>query len=131
LVIAFRTATFEATTAKPRFEVSSLIGSVAGFLATSVATGTAAALGIAIATVRLAAFQAGAVESSRLGAAGRSVLSTRRWLAAGCYIYIVVGIVVFLVFLTCESKAPGMMSTFALSVLGWLAGAFAAAFKAP
>jgi hypothetical protein len=56
-------------------------------------------------------------------------LGEKSWLARGCYVYLFVGVVVLLVYLLRNDVAAEGMATFASSAIGWMAGAFSAAFK--
>lgn len=140
LWVCWKVISYSPTRAMPRLEIGSSLGLVAGFLATTVATGTATVLGIEIAKIQETTVLKSSDGSTLMSAAGtprrldlRAALmrglTRNNLIAAGCYAYLIVGVIVLLVFILNEDKAPGMMSTFALSAVGWIAGAFSATFK--
>src|SRR6266508_4210125 len=90
-----------------------------GIVASAVAAGTAAVLGIEIQR-----------RSGRLSARVNSAVASSPLLFAGVVAYIVVGGLNLVVWLGNSDAAPDMVGTFALGALGWLAGAFASVFSA-
>lgn len=60
-------------------------------------------------------------------------LTTAFWksafLKAGVLLYLLVGVFNLIVWLGNSEAAPEMIAAFALGVLGWLGGAFSAAFR--
>lgn len=108
---------------------------VAGTLATTVGSLTAAALGFSIAEVKTSA-QASAVASAAgdapdpvtAKAIGRAVGSGVAWAVLA---YLVVGVLVLAVYLLKEGIAPEFFSAFALSAVGWILGGGAIALRSP
>lgn len=131
LVICGQTYWYDPSQAEPRLEVSDFVSVVAGFLATSVAAGTATVLGITIQEIREKSRSLATTEvPSRRDAFRQTLTNPTTWLARGCYVYMFVGLVVLFIYAFFNKRAPEMMSTFALSALGWIAGCFSATFKA-
>lgn len=92
---------------------------VAGFLSSAVGAGTASILGIEIqkaTSMTLAAQVNEAAQSSKL-------------LSFGILLYAAVGVFVLLVWLSKSDAASDIVGAFALGILGWLGGAFAAVFR--
>jgi hypothetical protein len=120
--IAIKLLGFHPTTAHPKLAFTSAQVTVAGFLASAVGAGTASVLGIEIQKVQAAAGQTVAFQ---VGQAAKSSFL----LFVGIAAYALVGIVVLLAWLAKSNDSPDMIGAFALGVLGWLAGAFAAVFR--
>lgn len=95
---------------------------VAGFLASAVGAGTASVLGIEIQKVPR---QEGETVAVQFGEVAKSSLM----LTAGILTYALVGVFVLVVWLAKSEVASDMVSAFALGVLGWLGGSFAAVFQ--
>ncbi|MGV9713229.1 hypothetical protein ACWDTI_21480 [Gordonia sp. NPDC003424] len=125
--IGFKMLAFHPTSSEPKIQFADAQVMIAGFLSSAVGAGTASVLGIEIqkAPTTGATGQAETV-AVRIGHAAQD-----SWmLFAGIAAYAVVGIFVLLVYFAKSSEANDMISAFALGVLGWLAGAFAAVFRA-
>jgi hypothetical protein len=95
---------------------------VAGFLASAVGAGTASVLGIEVQKVDRELGQSIAVQ---IGQATKGSLM----LTVGILTYALVGIFVLVVWLAKSDITTDMVSAFALGVLGWLGGSFAAVFQ--
>lgn len=95
---------------------------VAGFLSSAVGAGTASVLGIEVQKVSAEQGQSIAVQ---VGQATKGSLM----LSIGILVYALVGTFVLLVWLAKSDSATDMVSAFALGVLGWLGGSFAAVFR--
>jgi hypothetical protein len=112
---------FTASPGHPKDEFSDAVVTVAGFVASAIGAGTASVLGIEIQKVEGADKTIGA----RVGeAAAKSAL-----LVFGILVYAAVGGFVLVVWLGHSEQAPDMIGAFALGLLGWLGGAFAAVFR--
>ncbi|HEX9967197.1 MAG TPA: hypothetical protein VGB06_04580, partial [Solirubrobacterales bacterium] len=109
---------------KPVVSFSEAQAAIAGFLASVVAAGTAAVLGIEVQKPVEGVAQPTAV--ARL----RNAVTKSDLLVAGIVVYAVVGVLILLVWFFDSNEAPEMVGTFALGALGWLAGAFSAVFAA-
>lgn len=96
----------------------------AGFLATTVGAGTAAVLGITIKDVA----KGNGTES--LAARVNTAVKTSPLLVTGILLYFFTGIVTLIVWLANPDETPDVINAFALGILGWAGGAFAAVFKA-
>ena len=92
---------------------------VAGFLSSAVAAGTASVLGIQIQKATGQTLVASVGE-----AAGKSKL-----LFVGIATYAVVGVFVLIVWLAKSDATSDVVGAFATGVLGWLGGAFTAVFS--
>lgn len=108
---------------------------VAGTLATTVGSLTAAALGFSIADVKSAARTSSV--ASAAGEAptamtareiGRAVGTGVAWAVLA---YLLVGVLVLLVYLLKEDVAPEFFSAYALSAVGWILGGGATALRSP
>lgn len=101
---------------------------ILAFLATTIATGTAAVLGINV--VNLTSEETdGSTLKAATAATGQALkASILLWVGVGAYL--VVGMLVLVAWFHHADVAPDALSTFGSSVLGWLAGAFAGVFKA-
>jgi hypothetical protein len=95
---------------------------VAGFLASAVGAGTASVLGIEVQKV---AAEQGQSIALQIGQATKASVM----LSIGILTYALVGIFVLLVWLAKSDITSDMVSAFALGVLGWLGGSFAAVFQ--
>jgi hypothetical protein len=116
---------FDASTATPTLSFSDAQVTVAGFLASAVGAGTASVLGIEIQKIAQADPVAGQSLATQVGQAAAS-----SWLLVlGIALYALVGCFVLIVWFFDSNIAPEMAGAFALGVLGWLAGAFAAVFR--
>ncbi|MEO8529287.1 MAG: hypothetical protein ABI435_09420 [Pseudolysinimonas sp.] len=105
----------------PRLELSSALVLAAGVLATTIGTQTAAALGFAVAEVKV---DRGAAMTAQDVAQKLPI-----WTYIGIVVYLLVGFAVFLTWLFKEPTAPEVVIAFALSLLGWLIGAAGVVFK--
>jgi hypothetical protein len=119
--IAYDLWYFEPTEGEPVLELQDNVVEVAGFLAATVGAGTAAFLGIEI------------KQRPSLGLLAWFSQKTFRaiLLCAGVLAYIVVGGIIFAIWITEADPTPDFITTFSWGVLGWAAGAFTAAFAAP
>jgi hypothetical protein len=117
--IAWKVWRFDSNGGTEALEFSDAIVATAGIVASAVAAGTAAVLGIEIQR-----------RSGRLSARVNSAVASSPLLFAGVVAYIVVGGLNLVVWLGNSDAAPDMVGTFALGALGWLAGAFASVFSA-
>lgn len=125
LWIGWKVWQYEPTpTDKPRIEFSDPLVMTAGVLASAVAAGTAAILGIAI---QRALKPSDGTFSARFNAG----VSESPLIQLGVLAYLVVGVVVLIVWIANPNEAPDMVATFGAGALGWLAGAFSAVFRAP
>ena len=95
---------------------------VAGFLASAVGAGTASVLGIEVQKI---SGQEGQSIAVQVGQAAKGSLM----LSIGIAVYALVGVFVLVVWLAKSGSATDMVSAFALGVLGWLGGSFAAVFQ--
>ncbi len=118
--IGFELLGFDATTEKPKVDFSDAQITVAGFLASAVGAGTASVLGIEIQK---------AAPGRTLARAVGDAAQTSGVLLFGIVIYAAVGLFVLLVWFFNSGESTDMIGAFALGVLGWLAGAFAAVFR--
>jgi hypothetical protein len=120
LYVACKTFRFEPTDAHKTLTFGNGLVAVAGLIASTVTAGTAAVLGIEV------------QKSSAPTAAARLTEATAasRIIWVGILVYLVVGILNLWAWLANETIAPEMVGVFGMSVLGWLAGAFLAVFKA-
>ncbi|HKO36854.1 MAG TPA: hypothetical protein VJU14_00625 [Solirubrobacterales bacterium] len=126
--IGIKLLAFDATSKTPALSFSEAQVTVAGFLASAVGAGTASVLGVEIQSVQRRDAQRGQLRamSARVGEA-----ATSSWLLLfGIALYAVVGCFVLIVWVFNSEVAPEMVNAFSLGVLGWLAGAFAAVFRA-
>jgi hypothetical protein len=121
LWISVRVLKFTPQTGSPKLEISGFQSSVAGLLATTVSTSTAALLGIEVQKIKTNTL-------STFGAVSK-VLSENTVQKYSCVFYVITGVVVSVTYFLNEAKAPGVMSAFSLTVFGWLAGAYAAALS--
>jgi cation transporter-like permease len=111
---------FTATPEHPKLDLSDAVVTVAGFIASAVAAGTASVLGIEIQKA-----DSGNTLAARVGKAATDT----KLLAFGILLYAGVGAFVLLVWLGHSEQAPDLLGAFSLGVLGWFAGAFAAVFR--
>lgn len=111
---------FDPTAGDPTVGFTDAQATVAGFLASAVGAGTASVLGIEIQN---------AAQGS-LGTRVNEAVNSSKLLAFGILVYAVVGTFVLVVWIFNSGEAPEMIGAFALGVLGWLSGAFAAVFRA-
>ena len=122
LWVAFQILNFQPSPGNEKVTFTDAQVMVAGFLASAVGAGTASVLGIEIQKVPR---QNGGTMAFQVGEAARSSWT----LTAGILTYAVVGVVVLVVWLAKSQVASDMVSAFALGVLGWLGGSFAAVFR--
>ena len=113
------------TEAKPELPIDTFQTTVAALLAGTVASATAAFLGIEIAKAN----QTLGVQASRWAALS-DVFQRKHVLVAGVVTYAVVGIVVLLLTFGDSAKAPELFETFALTLAGWVLGSMTAVFTA-
>jgi hypothetical protein len=110
---------FNPTDADPVRMFTDAQTAVAGFLASAVGAGTASILGIEIQKA------SGANLAAQFGEAATS----SKVLAAGILTYAAVGVFVLICWMSKSTAASDVIGAFALGVLGWLGGAFAAVFR--
>lgn len=113
---------FHPTTPGQKVSFTDAQVTVAGFLASAVGAGTASVLGIEVQKV---SGQEGQSIAVQIGQATKASLM----LTIGILTYALVGVFVLLVWLAKSDVATDMVSAFALGVLGWLGGSFAAVFQ--
>lgn len=113
---------FHPTQAQDKVTFTAAQVMVAGFLASAVGAGTASVLGIEIQKIPS---QHGDSVAIQIGQAAKG----SRMLSIGIATYAVVGVFVLVVWLAKSNVSSDMVSAFALGVLGWLGGAFAAVFQ--
>jgi TRAP-type C4-dicarboxylate transport system permease small subunit len=123
--IGFELWNFTATKEEPTLTFDEVQLGFAGFLASAVGAGTASVLGFEIQKKPDAP-----VTEESLGTRVAKASSDSPLLPIGGFVYLVVGIAVASGFFFRSDIAPEVVSTFSWGVLGWLAGAFAAVFKA-
>jgi hypothetical protein len=122
LWIGFKMLCFDASPSTPILTFTEAQVTVAGFLASAVGAGTASVLGIEIQ-------KRSSAENTIAGQVTKAAASS--WLlVAGIGLYALIGGFVLVVWFFKSDIAPDMVSAFSLGVLGWLAGAFAAVFRA-
>ena len=119
IYIGIKVLQFTPTTTQKTYDLDTTRAALAGFLASAVAAGTAAVLGIKIQQVKTAAPDA----SIAARVAGKVVDSAV--LLTSVVVYAGVGIFVIAVWWTHGDVSPDFVRTFALGVFGWLAGCFA------
>jgi hypothetical protein len=99
----------------------------AGFIGTTVATSTAAVLGITIQAATVTANDT--TNDKSFSTATTEELAKARMTSVGALVYLVVGVAVLATWLAKANVAPDLFKAFGLTVLGWAAGGFAAIFK--
>jgi hypothetical protein len=112
---------FTPTSNQKRLDLDDGLVTAAGFLASSVGAGPAAVLGIEIKKL---------TDQRRGFAASVARATLSPLIFTGVLAYAVVGGVVFALWLANRSVSPDVIQAFAFGLLGWLAGAFAAVFRA-
>jgi hypothetical protein len=122
IVMAVKLLQYDATPAKPKVDYTDALVTVAGFMSSAVAAGTASVLGIEIQKVN-------GGETQSLASTVNTAARSSSFLVAGILLYALVGAFVLVVWLFKSAEAPDLISAFSLGVLGWLAGAFAAVFR--
>ena len=135
VTIVIQTWLYEPTKTEPKLPISGEVAALAGLLSTTVAAGTAAALGFEIPGD-------GFNHAQRVPAASRSVslltafrvrisevLTVSRLLAAGSLAYMLIGAAVAITYLVNLGKAPEILAAFYLAAVGWALAAFTATFK--
>jgi hypothetical protein len=120
LYIGWEVWHYEPTPEHPEIAFSDAVVTVAGFMAAAVGAGTASVLGIEIQK---------AESGTTLGTAVNAAATASALLTGGILLYAAVGVFVLVAWLGHSDVAPDMVNAFALGVLGWLAGAFAAVFR--
>ncbi len=121
LWIGLKLLFFDPTDQTPILTFTEAQVTVAGFLAATVGAGTASVLGIEIQKAN----------SDQSVAARVGEAATSSWLLiVGIALYAAVGVFVLAVWVFNSEVAPDMIGSFSLGILGWLAGAFAAVFRA-
>jgi hypothetical protein len=121
--------TFDPTPSDPQVVLTDAQQTILAFLATTLATGTAAVLGITI--VNDTSQRNTTTGTFRTQArASWAVITESSILWLGIAAYLVVGVLVLLAWYFKGSVSPEPIATFGASVLGWGAGAVAAVFKA-
>ena len=129
-IMAIELIQFQPTPQTPTVDFADAVVTVAGFLASAVGAATAAVLGIEIQRVDKRKEFSGSRLSSLTGRVTEAAMTS--WiLMAGILLYAAVGVLILLVWIFNSEKSPDMIGAFALGVLGWLAGAFAAVFRKP
>jgi hypothetical protein len=108
-----------------KVSLSDAVVTTAGFIATTVATGTAAVLGI---TIKEASNNTDS--NTSFAQATATQLSGSKMTVAGVMTYLVVGFAVLATWLIKGDIAPDLFKAFGLTVLGWAGGAFGSVFKA-
>lgn len=126
--IAFKLIGFDPTPEEPTLSFSEAQVTIAGFLASAVGAGTASVLGFEIQKVREE--ETDGDGSSSLGAQISQAAASSWLLLLGVAVYALVGCFVLVIFFFDSEDAPEMVRAFSFGVLGWLAGAFAAVFRA-
>lgn len=119
--IAYDLWRFEPSRSEPTLDLDDKVVQVGGFLAATVGAGTAAFLGIEI-QKRPDGLSLTAWVSTKLA---RAAL-----LISGVLAYIVLGGLIFALWLRESDPTPDFIDAFAWGFLGWAAGAFTAAFAA-
>jgi hypothetical protein len=130
IFVGIKLITFTATDAHPTVEFSTAIATTAGFLAATVATVTAAILGIEVQKVRQDSTTTSTTSSNASVATSTQDAfknSTLLWI--GALTYLLVGLFVLIVWLARSEQAADMIETFALGILGWIAGGFASLYR--
>ncbi len=121
--------TFDPTPQEPQLVLTDAQQTILAFLATALATGTAAVLGITIVTdTRAGSTTTGSFRTQARASWAVITESSILWL--GIAAYLVVGVLVLLAWYFKGDVSPEPIATFGASVLGWGAGAVAAVFKA-
>jgi hypothetical protein len=121
LWIAWKVQQFNPTPGHKKLELDEGWVLVGGFLGSAVGAGTAAVLGIEIKKVRDTQHTLGK-------SVVKGVLSP--FIFLGVLVYTVVGVIVLFVWLANQNVTPDFIEAFSFGLLGWLAGAFAAIFRA-
>ena len=120
LWIGFKMLFFNGSSSTPSLTFTEAQVTVAGFLASAVGAGTASVLGIEIQKFN---------QENTLALQVTRAAASSWFLIAGIGLYALVGGFVLVVWFFNSDIAPDMVGAFALGVLGWLAGAFAAVFR--
>jgi hypothetical protein len=149
---------FDASADAPKVTFSEAQITIAGFLAATVAAGTASVLGIEVQQVKVAALKAAELRAAEMQAAvarapesqltEAQLVESRRiapqslafhvskavaqswFLKLGIGVYAAVGLFVLAIYFFRSGVAPDMVGAFSLGVLGWFAGAFSAVYQA-
>ncbi len=124
-VVCWQTWTYIPTTDHPTLPLGGPMITALGTLATTVTTGTAAVLGIALGK---APQSDPPLHTRSLVARVATQVNEDPLTQVGVYAYFVIGVAVFFTWVF-RAAAPEVVATFGVSVLGWASGAFAAAFK--
>jgi hypothetical protein len=123
IFIGVKLMMFDPTAEQPTVEYTTAIATTAGFLAATVASITAAILGIEVQ-------RAQTTQTEPLVSATRTAFAASTMLWIGALTYLAVGLFVLVVWLIRSDQAADMVETFALGLLGWLAGGFSSLFRA-
>ncbi|HNV15645.1 MAG: hypothetical protein BWY91_00530 [bacterium ADurb.BinA028] len=123
-IVCWQTWTYTPTADHPTLPLLGPMVTAIGTLATTVTTGTAAVLGIALAKPATGADGTTRSLVSRV----TTEVNDDRLTRLGVYSYLLVGVAVCFTWIM-RPAAPEVVATFGLSVLGWGSGAFAAVFR--
>lgn len=126
LWIAWELWQYNPSAEEPTRAFSDAVVTTAGFLAAAVGASTAAVLGIEIQRGMVATQGEARSLAARMGA----TVSKSALLVVRILVYVGVGLVNLLVWLGNSSAASDMITAFSMGILGWLAGAFSAVFRA-
>jgi uncharacterized membrane protein len=126
IFVGIKLLTFDPSDTSPTVTFSTAIATTAGFLAATVATVTATVLGIEVQKVRQDPADG---STPSVAKTTQDVLSDKTMLWVGALTYLLVGLFVLIVWLARSEQAADMIETFALGILGWIAGGFASLFR--
>lgn len=119
---------YVATETAPTLPVSAANASLAGLLATAVATGSANVLGFKLPENDVQTYGQLSL-GGRLSSALRSMFSVSVLLTAGCVCYIVVGTLVLVTYVFNQAESPGIIAGFGLAIVAWFVAAFTSVFS--
>ena len=128
LWICWQIWSFAPTAEQPQLPLPTAVVTTAGYLATTVGTATAAVLGLTVATVAL---QTQDRTVGTLSTAAASRVKDDLMLVLAVAVYFAIGVVILVTWVVRSDVAPELVSTFALSILGWAGGAVSAVLRAP
>ena len=118
---------FKPTDAKKVMTVKKELATVAGLLSTTVAAGTATALGFElktkVATMTAPSWWAKLLEAIKIA------LKPSTLIGVGCIAYAVTGVFIAIAYLSNTDEAPQVIAAFYLAALGWALAAFSSTFK--
>jgi hypothetical protein len=118
--IGLKLSHFKPTPEHKTLELDNDLVSFAGFLASAVGAGTAAALGIEIQKPP---------NSGRLAARAVNAAKQSKFVLIGILGYAAIGVFVLVIWINHTTEAPDVIRAFSWGVAGWLAGAFAASLR--